>query len=186
MVAERLKPALPLQSGDGLRLSIEVARQGFLYLIDRELYRDAPRGDPYLLFPSTRIRNAANQVRAGMLIDVPSQGDQPLIIRPQQASYAGEELSILVTARPLDIAPAGEEPKPLPPSLVSQWEARWERPAARLDLENQPGALWTTREQMSAQSGPLLTQADPMPQILFQAQGAAEDGLLIKYRLTIQ
>ncbi|MDX2150657.1 MAG: hypothetical protein SFV54_07975 [Bryobacteraceae bacterium] len=185
MVAERLQPSLPLRAGDKVRLSIEVAREGFLYLIDRELYRDGRRGAPYLLFPSRRVRGGNNAVRAGMLVDIPSQEDEPLSMEPQGGEYAGEELSILVTARQLDLAPAGDGPKALAPAMVDGWEARWKRPAARLDLESQGGGLWTAREQMSAQGGALLTQADPMPQFVFQAQGAPEDGLLIQYRLIV-
>ena len=64
-VPERISANTKLIAGDRVRISVEAARNGYLYVIDRELYADGTLGEPYLIFPTTRTLNGDNQVSVG-------------------------------------------------------------------------------------------------------------------------
>src|SRR5688500_3989831 len=68
---ERISPNTRLAPGDRLRISVEAARTGYLYVIDREQYADGTLGDPYLIFPTTRTLNGDNKVAIGKLAEIP-------------------------------------------------------------------------------------------------------------------
>src|ERR1043165_6906503 len=54
---ERVSSGGRVYEGDRLRMSIEAARTGYLYVVDQEVYADGSKGEPYLFFPTTRTRN---------------------------------------------------------------------------------------------------------------------------------
>ena len=56
-----------LAIGQRVRLSIESARTGYLYVINRELYADGSTGEPYLIFPTTRLHRGDNKVTIGRI-----------------------------------------------------------------------------------------------------------------------
>src|SRR5678815_947871 len=76
---ERISPETKLGQGDMLRISVEGARDGYLYVIDREQYEDGTVGPPYLIFPTTRTLNGDNKVTVGMLTEIPAQVDSCLL-----------------------------------------------------------------------------------------------------------
>ena len=51
--------------------------RAYLYVIDREQYADGTQGEPYLIFPTTRTRGGDNSVKAGRVMEIPSQDDNP-------------------------------------------------------------------------------------------------------------
>jgi len=48
-VPHRIRLDQPLHDGDRVRVAIEFPQEGFLYVVDRERYRDGALGDPYLI-----------------------------------------------------------------------------------------------------------------------------------------
>jgi hypothetical protein len=68
---ERISSNGRLAEGDRIRMSIEAARTGYLYVVDREQYADGSQGEPYLIFPTTRTRGGDNSVKAGRVIGIP-------------------------------------------------------------------------------------------------------------------
>ena len=70
---ERISANTKLVEGDRLRISVEAARTGYLYVIDREQYADGSLGEPYLIFPTTRTLNGDNSVKVGKLIEISSK-----------------------------------------------------------------------------------------------------------------
>src|SRR5262245_56531399 len=64
-VPERVSSSGRLSEGDRIRMSIEAARTGYLYVIDQEEYADGSRGEPYLIFPTKRTLGGDNSVKAG-------------------------------------------------------------------------------------------------------------------------
>ena len=103
-VPERISANTKLVAGDRLRVSVEAARNGYLYVIDRELYADGTLGEPYLIFPTTRTLNGDNQVSVGKLAEIPAQDDSPpfFTIRRSRPDQVAEVLSVLVTPVPLE------------------------------------------------------------------------------------
>src|SRR5581483_11681349 len=102
----------PLSENSLVRLSIEAARTGYLYVIDREEYADGTLGQPYLIFPTTKIRNGNNQVSAGRVIEIPDREDDPIYFKLERSrpDQVGERLTVLVTPQPLGDLAIGSEP----------------------------------------------------------------------------
>lgn len=63
LTPERIEAETPLREGEKVRVSIEAARSGYLYVIDREQYADGSFGTPYLIFPHPP--HARRQQRGG-------------------------------------------------------------------------------------------------------------------------
>jgi hypothetical protein len=176
-----------LAEGDRVRLSIEAARTGYLYVINREQYADGTLGEPYLIFPTTRTLGGDNQVKIGRLIDIPAQEDSPpfFTLRRSRADQVGESLTVIVTKSPLDELQIGATAQRLSAELVARWEKTWGGQAGRLELSDGAGKLWTKEEkEAGASAARLLKAAAPNPQTLYYLPGVKSDKpLLIKVQL---
>src|SRR5206468_2537319 len=93
-VAERVEGTTLFKPGDRVRVSIESGRRGYLYLLDREMYADGSTGEPYLIFPTDRLRDGDNRVRAGRVVEVPALSDSPSYFKmtSSRPDQMGEEL----------------------------------------------------------------------------------------------
>lgn len=186
-IPERVPGNAGLSEGDRVRLSVEAARTGYLYVIDREQYADGTLGEPYLIFPTTRTLGGNNRVKAGRLIDIPAQEDSPpfFTLRRSRADQIGEQLSVIVTPSPLDGLEVTARAQRLPAGLVSRWEKAWGRQTGRMELSDGAGKVWTKEERdAGASAGRLLKASAPTPQTLYYRPGAKSDEpLLINVQL---
>ena len=73
---ERVASNDSLAEGDRIRMSIEAARTGYLYVVDQEQYADGSKGEPYLIFPTTR-RSASGAVIVRVLPQQASRRKTP-------------------------------------------------------------------------------------------------------------
>ena len=185
---ERVTSTGKLKAGDRVRLSIESAARGYLYVIDRERYGANEYGEPYLIFPTLRTRNGDNSVTPGRLIDIPGQEDRPnfFSLHQSRAGQTGEELTVLVTPLPLDGVTIGRSAQMIAKETFADWNKRFG--AARTDLFELAGGsqkTWTKAEQQAAAAGGtrLLTQEDPPPQTLYRAAVKRGEPLLVKVEL---
>jgi hypothetical protein len=186
-IPERVAGNAGLAEGDRVRISVEAARTGYLYVIDREQYADGSLGTPWLVFPTTRTLGGDNQVQAGRLIDIPAQEDRPpfFTLKRSRADQIGEVLTVLVTPKPLDELQIGAEAQKLTPEQVAEWERSWGAPAGRLELAGAVRQPWTAAEkQASAHAGKPLSAGGPAPEVLFYRPGVKPaDPFLIKVQL---
>lgn len=186
-VPERVPANAGLAEGDRVRLSIEAARTGYLYVINREQYADGTLGEPYLIFPTTRTLGGDNQVKIGRLVDIPAQEDSPpfFTLKRSRADQVGELLSVIVTPVPLADLEIGAQAQKLSVERVAQWEKAWGEQTGRLELSDGAGKLWTREEkEAGANAGRLLKAAAPNPQTLYYRPGVKSgDPLLIKVQL---
>jgi hypothetical protein len=180
---ERVEAETPFAAGDRVRLSIESPRAGYLYVIDRELYADGTTSDPYLIFPTRRMRDGDNAVRAGRVIELP--GQSAFKLTPMRPDYRGERLTILVTSEPLPEVTVPADAERLAPALVAQWETQWAAAAERLELVGGAGRAYTGVERDAAATGRLLTQTDEVPQTLYRVLSAPGSPVVISVPLTI-
>ncbi|HJZ13669.1 MAG TPA: DUF4384 domain-containing protein, partial [Acidobacteriota bacterium] len=99
---QRVEADSTFSEGDRVRLSIEGAREGYLYVIDREQFADGTVGEPYLIFPTTRTSGGNNKITVGRVVEIPSQDDRPphFTVRLSRPDQKGELLSILITPEP--------------------------------------------------------------------------------------
>ena len=184
---ERVPANANLRQGDRVRLSIESPESGYLYVIDRERYADGKRGEPYLIFPTTRTRNGENAVTAGKLIDLPGQEDRPnfFTLRKSRPDQFGEELTVLLTPQPIAGLAIGAKALALTEQQVSQWEREWGTAKTEtFELAGGAGKTWTRAEQQAAAGGTrLLTQEDPPPQTIYRVAAKAGEPVLVKVSL---
>jgi hypothetical protein len=180
---ERVEAETPFSAGDRVRLSIESPRAGYLYVIDRELYADGTSSEPYLIFPTRRMRDGDNSVRAGKVIELPEKSAFKLT--PLRPDYRGERLTILVTSEPLPQVTVPVDAERLEPALVARWESQWAAAAERLELVGGAGQASSGTERVAAAQGRLLTQADELPQTLYRVLSAPGAPALISLTLRI-
>ena len=186
-VPERVSGDSRLREGDRVRFSIEAARTGYLYVIDRERYADGTLGEAMLIFPTTRTRGGDNAVKAGRVIEIPSQDDSPpfFTMRRSRSDNVGETLIVLVTPEPLTELQIGEKAQRLSDEKVAMWEKPWGTQVGRLEMENSEGQPWTKSErEAGADLTRSLSEEEPAPQTLFYRPGAkSTDPVLVKVQL---
>jgi hypothetical protein len=194
---ERVEASTAFMSGQMLRLSIEIPRSGYLYVIDREQYEDNSMSEPYLIYPIDPTKDD-NKVDAGRVIEIPNGGDEPFFeVQPLKAdnpkTQVAEVLTVLVSPTPLTGLPkpvrddqGNYEPLQLPNADVEKWEKLWGTQVEQLELEGGAGQFYTRSEQAAgANKGKRLTQADPLPQTLFRVAAKPGKPLLVKLPLKI-
>ena len=182
-VPERISANTKLVPGDRVRISVEAARNGYLYVIDRELYADGTLGEPYLIFPTTRTLNGDNQVSVGKLAEIPAQEDSPpfFTIRKSRPDQVAEMVSVLVSPTPLDGVQISDKAQKLTNEQVAKWEKSWSDSVGRLDMDT-VGQAWT-REEKDAAGTRALTASAPAPQMLFYRPKSSE-AMFVKLRLS--
>lgn len=182
-VPERISQNTRLNAGDRVRISVEAARNGYLYVIDRELYADGTLGEPYLVFPTTRTLNGDNQVSVGKLAEIPAQEDSPpfFTIRKSRPDQVAEMVSVLVTPTPLEGVQITDKAQKLTEAQVAKWEKSWSDSVGRLEMET-VGQKWT-REEKDAAGTRALTASAPPPQMLFY-RPKSNEGIFVKLRLS--
>jgi len=181
---ERISPETKLGQGDKLRISVEGARNGYLYVVDREQYADGTLGPPYLIFPTTRTLNGDNKVTVGMLTEIPAQVDSPpfFTVRKSRPDHVAEVLNVVVAPNPIEGVTITDKAQQLTSEQVSAWEKQWNSGVGFLEM-SQPGQAWT-KEERDAAGTRALTPTAPAPQLLFYRTAAlANQPMFVKLQL---
>ncbi|HMW00816.1 MAG TPA: hypothetical protein PLB18_11325 [Acidobacteriota bacterium] len=170
LTPERIDLDTPLEEGQKIRLSIEVPRSGYLYVIDREKYADGTVSEPYLIFPVLRggkLEN--NQVKAGVLVDIPGDDDPNPYFKVTRSGPAqvGEVLTLLIAPAPLAELKIGNKIQKLPAEQFASWEKQWSTQVEMLELVDGSGNPITKEEKIAGTGGRILTRDDPPPQTLY-------------------
>ena len=180
---ERISPNTRLAPGDRLRISVEAARTGYLYVIDREQYADGTLSEPYLIFPTTRTLSGDNKVSIGKLAEIPALDDSPpfFTIRKSRPDHVAEVMSVLITPEPLEGLQITEKAQKLTNEQVASWEKQWSTSVGLLEMST-TGQAWTKAEKDSATRA--LTAGAPAPQLLFYRPSVKPtEPMLVKLRL---
>ncbi len=185
-VPERVEADTTFREGDHVRLSIESPRDGYLYVVDRDLFADGSTGAAMLIYPWADMSGGDNQMRPGKLVDIPAQEDDPsyFTARPTSPNQVGEILTVIVTTSPLDL-PISEKPIEISKVDLAKWEKMWGGQTERFELEGGAGEAWTKQEQQaSARQGKRqLTRDDPAPQTIYRVSTTDNRALLVNVRL---
>jgi len=184
---ERVASNSRLAEGDRIRMSIEAARTGYLYVVDQEQYADGSKGEPVLIFPTSRTRGGDNSVKAGRVIEIPAQDDSPpyFTLKRTRADHVGENVIVLVTPTPIDSLTITDKAQRLSAETLTQWEKSWGTQTGRLEMTNGAGKSWTKQEKEAGADGTRsLTEAEPAPQTVYYRPGmGSKDPVLIKVQL---
>jgi hypothetical protein len=183
----RISANTRLLPGDRIRISIEAARTGYLYVIDREQYADGSLGEPYLIFPTTRTLGGNNQVTIGKLIEIPAQDDSPpyFTVRRTRPDHVAEVMSVIVSPTPLMNVHITEAAYKLSNALVATWETSWNAQVGFLEMDKGVGQAWTKEEKdAGAANTRALTALAPAPQLLFyRASAKPAEPVMVKVHL---
>jgi hypothetical protein len=176
-----------LDQGDRLRISVEAARSGYLYVVDREQYADGSVSEPYLIFPTTRTLNGNNQVTVGKITELPARDDRPpyFTVKRSRPDQVAEVLSVLISPSPLAGIEITDKAQKLSEAQVGTWEKQWGARVGLLELEAGAGKTWT-REEKEAGAGlaQVLKSDAPAPQaIYYQPNTKSNQPIFVKVRL---
>jgi len=183
---ERCKVDTALQPGQRIRLGIESARTGFLYVVDREQYSDGSFGDAELIFPTLRTRGGDNRVQAGQVIDVPANGEGLFTIERRRKDLVAEELTMVVAPQPIAGLQIGPKSLPVTKEKLAEWKQNWGAAVKRLEADGEAGKNLTPAEKQAVEKGVPLTEADALPQTMFQVQARPGSPMLVTVLLKIQ
>jgi len=184
---ERIAADTPLHEGEKIRISIETARTGYLYVIDCDEYGDGSKSDPYLIFPSLRIRGGDNHAAAGTVVEIPASDDRPpyFKMRRSRPDQNGELLTILVTPHPIQNLQIGRQRLRLSAEQVAFWKKEWAAASIRLEAYGQAGKPYTLAEKIAGNGDKMLTQDDPLPQTMYRVDAKPGEPLMIELPLQI-
>ena len=172
------------QNGDLVRLSIESAKSGYLYIVNEELRADGTTGAPVLVFPSKRINRGNNRIQPGKLIELPNLRGNPFYfeLRPQNAdgqSLVAEVLTVIITDRPIANLKIGDQPLALSAKTLAEWRSKWAGRAEIFESQNVERTVYSRAELESATGARLLTLADPLPNTVFLVENKRTGGALV-------
>ena len=177
-----------MDEGQQVRLSVEVSRPGYLYVVDREVYADGSQGDPVLIFPTRRIRSGDNALQPGRVIEVPDLKDDPpfFTLKRSRPDHVQEKLLLVVSPEPLSEVVPGDAVT-LPAELIARWEAEWAVPHRKLEAQGGAGRSYSASER-DAGSDPkrLLQRGEPLPQTLYRIDSSLSSPVLVDVRLRIK
>ena len=184
---ERVSSTGRLAEGDRIRMSIEAARSGYLYVVDQEVYADGSKGDPFLIFPTSRTRGGDNSVKAGGVIEIPAQDDSPpfFTLKRTRADHVGESVTVLVSPTPLDALTINEKAQRLSADTLALWEKSWGAQSGRLEMTSGEGKPWTKQEkEAGADATRSMKESEPAPQTIYYRPGVgSKDPVLIRVQL---
>ncbi|MBK5290415.1 MAG: DUF4384 domain-containing protein [Acidobacteriia bacterium] len=189
LVPERLDAESPVKEGDRVRITVEVPRTGYLYVIDREQYVDGTVSPAYLIYPNHKTKQGDNAVAAGRVVEIPDQRDKPnhLTVRRSRPDQSAELLSLLVTPEPLPNLKIGTKPVKISEEQFAGWEKQFGVQVERFELTGAAGATYTKAEkEAGANTEKLLTQNDPFPQTLYRVEAAPGKPLLFNLPVRIK
>ncbi len=184
---ERVAADQPLSEGQKLRIGIEVAQEGYLYVIDRDEYADGTKSVPYLIFPTRRILGGKNKVSPGMLVELPSAADKPPYFKMERSkpNQTQELLTILISPKPIPGLTLTGGRQKVDEAQLAVWETQWKVKSYQLGDATQKGKTYTVAEKQAASGAKPLGQDDPLPQMMYHLGGKAGDTLMLDLPLRI-
>jgi hypothetical protein len=145
---ERMDTNAPYTNGDTIRLRLQSATSGYLYIVDREQYADGSLGPAVLVFPTLRTRKGNNLVEPWVPIEVPAYPSiwrfKPRELKEGEVRkvQTTEVLTIIVSPKPLvDASRIGEKQLALNKGEFEEWLAEWKTPVQQFDMENSIGRI---------------------------------------------
>jgi hypothetical protein len=186
LIPERVSIESPVAPGERVRITLEIPRSGYLYVVDQEKFADGTLSEPYLIYPNWQVRPGDNLVGPGRTMEIPDRREDPNFfeVRPSRADQVAEVLSVLIAPQPLPGLTIGQEPLKLTPKQFADWQ-KYRTEPQKFELQSAQGQAWTQAEK-EAGAGAKLSQGDAMPQHLFRCAGHPGQPMLVNLPIQIQ
>lgn len=184
---ERVSIDTPLHEGQKVRISIETARTGYLYVIDCDDYADGSKSNSYLIFPTLKTSGGDNRVSAGTVVEIPAPDDNPpyFTVKRSRPDQTSETLTILVRPKPIENLQISRDRVRLNAEQVAMWKKQSRTASYRLETSNQVGRPYALSEKMAGSGEKTLTQDDPLPETMYYVPAKAGEPLKVELSLRI-
>jgi hypothetical protein len=184
---QRVSIDTPLREGQKVRISIETARAGYLYVIDCDEYADGSKSNSYLIFPTLKMSRGDNRVSAGTIVEIPAPDDTPpyFTVKRSRPDQTSETLTILVRPKPLENLPISRDRLRLSADQVATWKKQSKTASDRLETSGQIGKPYTLAEKMAGGGEKSLTQDDPLPETMYYVPAKPGEPLTVELPLRI-
>lgn len=185
---ERVDFAHQFAEDEHVRVSLESAREGYLYVVNRDVFADGSKSAPTLIFPTKRIRGGNNRVQPGVPVELPEFTDNPPTFHVEQLlpNQTAIELLMVVAPRPIAGFAIPEDEVMLPEATVAAWERQWGTQVELTEDRSLIGRAYTMAEKNAAtEPGKPLGANDAVPLALFYRKGAPADPMLAKVLIRV-
>ncbi|HBB94068.1 MAG TPA: hypothetical protein DC054_01640 [Blastocatellia bacterium] len=182
---ERLDTNAPYTNGDTIRLIIESATTGYMYIVDQEEYSDGSYSPAMLVFPTLKTRKGNNLIEAWSQVEVPAY---PAVWRFQPRELeegevrkvqVAEVLTIVVSPKALvDSARIGDKQLALNKGEFEGWRKEPQRPVQQFDVENLLGQITKSRilEQVGSEGA---TEDEFVTQTIYQVAKRVANPIIV-------
>jgi hypothetical protein len=194
LVPARAESEALFANGDLLKLSIEPPFESYVYIINREQYKDESYSDPYLIFPAT-VDVGTNDIGSpGRLLYLPGETDDDKFevtqLNRDGAEKIAEVFTVVLSQKALKELPALEksgEPRLIDKKQFERWQSEWGGRVWRFERQRSAGAPITIVEKnATAKTGTKLTAEDPYPQTVYHVESKTKDVVLFEISLRIR
>jgi len=185
---QRVSLKSQFEQRDMVRLSVESAREGYLYIIDRDVYADGTMSAPTLIFPTLRLREGNNKVRPGVPYEIPEPTDKPPAFRMKKtrADQVAIRITMIVSPQPIREIRIGRSAQKLDPAKAAEWEAKWGQEVVQLEDPKLIGQAYSQAEARAAQEVDSLGSDDPLPTSLFRSAASEDQPMLVNLTLNMK
>jgi hypothetical protein len=145
-----------------------------------------------MIFPTTRLRDGNNRIRANRPIELPALTDNPIYLEAKRDGVnpkkilAGEILTIAITDKPVSaLSDFGRDAKQVSMADMETLENLYAGRAEVFELEQGVGQSYSIAERDAADNAGsrLLTHTDPVPQTFYLVEDRRTGGLLVTVAL---
>ena len=178
---ERMTLDDAIAEGELLRLSFESASVGYLYVIDRDVYKNGTKSAPTLRFPTKQLIDGDNQVAPGETIQIPNPKDRPsaFTVALTRADQTGIQVTLILNPKPLPEIPVPDKAVPLSEALVAKYEQQYGTGVQMVEDKSMAKLVATLAEHAAASDlARPLGEKDPLPITLFHRAGHPGDPML--------
>lgn len=191
---ERMESETPLRNGEKIRISVEsLSHNGYLYVVDRELFSDGTYSAPKLIYPTLLTKNGQKPIASGELIFIPGE-TKNFVVNPTQneKTQVAEVLTFIISPKILiEQSMLMAKAIDLPLNTFSEWTKWWEVDNTLLEEIGGAGQTITIVERSAgndAAKGLLeesnaLSQDDPTPQSIFRSQIKRGNAVMVNVSL---
>jgi class 3 adenylate cyclase len=165
-----------------VRITVQPFQQGYLYVVDRDLYADGSKSAPKLIFPDTRILDGDNFLQPFRTVGIPPS-PQAFTVKRTRANQTAILLMFVLSPKPLPgIGPQDHEQK-LAEETVTGWEKEWGGEVDLMENKSMAGELYTSAEFKAEKS-----QGAPakQPISLFRRKGHPNEPLVATAQVKIE
>lgn len=171
---ERAQSNTEFSNGDRLRFTVESPIKGYIYLINREQYKDGSYSDPYLIFPDKTNVGRNDQVSPGKLVFIPNETENLILFNVNEENNQqkiAEVFTVLISPQPLkELPPLGvdEEFRKISLTEFENWQKEWGGEVWKFEQEgNTSLAITKVEKNASLTKKETLNQDDQLPQTVY-------------------